>query len=120
MNNSFPKDCRLLSKKDFNSLRSDSTRLRSGFLVFIYKENSLGKPRLGLAISRKFGNAVKRNDLKRRVREKFRTTNFVGNNLDILVTVNQKAWSQRSDDGSRVETSLRKDIERGFSSLVSL
>ena len=120
MNNSFSKDCRLLSKKDFNSLRSDSTRLRSGFLVFIYKKNLLGKPRLGLAINRKFGNAVKRNHLKRIIREKFRTTEFSGKNLDILVTVNHKVWSQRSDDRSKVEISLGRDIDKGFSSLVSL
>ena len=42
-----------------------------GFKIVV-RDNGMGHPRLGLAVSRKVGNAVVRNKMKRRLREIFR------------------------------------------------
>ncbi len=47
-------------------------RLRGSFLRLHFAPNPLGHARLGITASRKVGNAVARNRLKRRVREIFR------------------------------------------------
>lgn len=48
-------------------------RISCGGIRLVYRRNSLGHARLGLAVSRRFGNAVQRNRFKRRIREAFRT-----------------------------------------------
>ena len=69
---SFPKSERLLNRKDFvNSNRFGKKRHTKHFLV-IFRQNSLGISRIGITTSKKTGNAVKRNRIKRLLREYFR------------------------------------------------
>ena len=51
----------------------------------IYTVNDLQHARLGLAVSRKYGNAVERNRLKRRWRECFRNSGIRRFGVDILL-----------------------------------
>jgi len=60
-------------------------RVHSQCFVFVYRENQLGYPRLGLAVSRKYGNAVQRNRLKRLIREAFRQAQHQLPACDVLV-----------------------------------
>jgi len=60
-------------------------RFSIGPLRFVYRSNSLGRARLGLAVSRKCGCAVRRNRIKRILREIFRHHSFRSNSLDLLV-----------------------------------
>lgn len=46
--------------------------------------------RLGVSVSKKSGNAVIRNGLKRSVREWFRSSSLKEKNLDLLVVFNKK------------------------------
>ena len=50
----------------------------------VYRSNDLGNSRLGLAVSRKYGNAVQRNRLKRQLRDVFRKSHLSAD-IDILV-----------------------------------
>ncbi len=56
-----------------------------GNLRIIYRLNQLGYSRLGLAISRKYGNAVQRNRLKRQLRSCFRMSNCHATGIDMLI-----------------------------------
>ena len=74
LGNSFPKSCRVLLKKDFLYLRDQSRKDFESPLI-IYSKTSrlnLSYARLGMSISTKQGNAVRRNRLKRLLREDFR------------------------------------------------
>lgn len=69
---SFPKQERLLNRKDFVNLNRLGKRYRSKHFTVIFKENERGVSRLGITASKKIGNAVKRNKVKRLLREFFR------------------------------------------------
>ncbi|MFL2529237.1 MAG: ribonuclease P protein component [Candidatus Azotimanducaceae bacterium] len=82
---SLPKCARLLHSSEFNKVFQD-TRLRvskSAFLV-LGNRNDLNRSRLGLIIGRKVASsAVKRNSIKRIIRESFRHISL--ESLDIIV-----------------------------------
>jgi ribonuclease P protein component len=68
----FPKSKRLLNRKDFVNLNRSGERYRTKHFTIIINENGLKINRLGITVSKKTGNAVKRNRVKRLVRESFR------------------------------------------------
>jgi len=70
--NSFPKLERLLNRKDFVNLNRLGKRFHTKHFLVIIKENNTDKRRLGVTVTKKTGNAVKRNRVKRLLREYFR------------------------------------------------
>ena len=69
---SFPKRERLLNREDFVNLNRLGKKYHSKHFLVIAKENKTGRSRLGITVTRKIGNAVKRNKVKRLAREFFR------------------------------------------------
>lgn len=67
----FPKAARIRRRREFLSLgRTGSRWVTSHFVVLLHEAS--GPCRLGVTVSRKVGDAVTRNSLKRRLREVFR------------------------------------------------
>ena len=58
-----------LSRTEFRAIYNNSKRKTVGDILFLYSKYD--SPKLGLTVSKKYGNAVKRNLFKRRVREVF-------------------------------------------------
>ena len=69
---SFPKCERLLNRRDFVNLNRLGKRFHTKHFLVIIKENNTDKRRLGVTVTKKTGNAVKRNRVKRLLREYFR------------------------------------------------
>ena len=69
---SFLKSERLLKRRDFVNLNRLGKRYYTKHFKIIFMENDLGITRLGITVSRKIGNSVTRNGLKRFIREFFR------------------------------------------------
>ncbi|MBT3234748.1 MAG: ribonuclease P protein component [Bdellovibrionales bacterium] len=109
---SFGKEHRLLSKKDFSYLRDRSRRVSTSTLLIYYKKSRVGESatRLGISISKKVGSAVRRNRLKRLIREFFRTSNFGHMGKDILVVVSPRLLKE--EDYNKVGSYLNKMMSR--------
>ena len=69
----FPKEARLLSSPEFRRVFDGKQSVSDDTLIVYAAKTKATRSRLGLAVSRKIGNAVVRNAWKRRIREAFRT-----------------------------------------------
>ena len=89
---SFPRAVRLLARRDFLRVYDRGLRAPGPSLVVFAAPNGLSWSRLGITVSRKFGGAVARNRMKRRLREIFRVhRNTLLPGLDLVVNVRQGA-----------------------------
>jgi ribonuclease P protein component len=86
----FPRALRLRRSAEFRRVERGGRRVvGSAFVVVVApaaRAAAGGPARLGITVSRKVGNAVVRNGVKRRVREWFRARRAVfGSGLDVVV-----------------------------------
>ncbi len=68
----FPKSARLRKRLDYQRLSRYGFRLHGKVISFDYRQEGGFSPRLGITVSKKYGNAVIRSYFKRIVRETFR------------------------------------------------
>ena len=82
---------RLIHNTQFSAVYNAKLKKPAGPIIVFALPNALGHPRLGLSVGRRVGNAVKRNAIKRRLRDAFRhlaaqwPTNEQG--LDLVIVV---------------------------------
>lgn len=67
-----PKAARILLRREFLALQRKGKRRHTPHFVLITAKTHIGRSRLGVTATRRFGNAVVRNSMKRRLREFFR------------------------------------------------
>lgn len=67
-----PKSSLLKKSAEFNQVYRRGNRLRGEGFALIYLNGDQADSRLGISVSRKVGNAVRRNRIKRIMRETFR------------------------------------------------
>lgn len=83
-----PKSRRLSKRAEFAAVYDGKVRESRGPLVVYARPNRLGWPRLGLSTSRKVGTAVRRNRIRRLLREAFRHLQFdLPSGYDLLIVV---------------------------------
>jgi len=68
----FPRSHRLRAKANFAAVFDAGVKQSRGPLVALARPNALGHPRIGLSVPRRVGTAVRRNRIKRLLRESFR------------------------------------------------
>lgn len=68
----FTREDRLHHRREFEAVYSRGMRVAAPHFVLFILPNSSGRSRLGVTLSRKVGNAVVRNQARRRLREIFR------------------------------------------------
>lgn len=84
---SFSSSERLRKKRDFKLASDEGQRCVLRRIVIIYRKNPGKAARLGLSVSKELGNAIRRNRLKRMIREYFRKekSRFIGFDLHVIV-----------------------------------
>jgi len=101
---------RLRRKRDFDAVFQDGSRFCGRMLIVRARPNDLPHARLGMMIAKQFGNAVRRNRIRRLIREAFRLNKppaSVG--LDLVVTLT-RGWKDASFD--EVQTDWCRLVER--------
>lgn len=68
----FPKTRRVLKRRDFLRIQHQGHRIYGARLIFQFMPNRDPRVKLGVTVSKKIGNAVVRNRIKRWLREVFR------------------------------------------------
>lgn len=85
-NGSFPKSVRLLERREFLFLQQKGRKRHSQYFLVATAPAQSGHSRFGITTSRRFGNAVVRNRMKRLLREFFRThQSLIAPACDIVV-----------------------------------
>jgi ribonuclease P protein component len=95
----FEKSRRLLKRHDFLRLADTGIVVHSKYFIGICdkKENKNGFGRIGITVSKKVGNSVERNRIKRLVREYWRLNQYSLNSIpDINVIAKKNASSMDS------------------------
>jgi ribonuclease P protein component len=72
LSHTYPKSHRLGGRLEFAAVFDAKVKDARGPLALYSLPNDLGHPRLGISISRRVGNAVRRNRIKRLLRDAFR------------------------------------------------
>jgi ribonuclease P protein component len=87
-----PKDNRLRRKRQFAQVFAQAKKRHGPHLLFLSRENGSGHSRLGLTVSRKVGDAVARNRIKRLLREAFRRLKTeIQPSLDVVIIARRGA-----------------------------
>ena len=88
----FGADLRLRSKLQFDAVYAGGRRIDDRFFALRVKANGLTHPRVGLAVAVKTaGNAVKRNRLRRLIKESFRLAQHELPAVDVVVAAKYPA-----------------------------
>jgi ribonuclease P protein component len=97
---------RLHNKSDFDRVYKDARRFADACFAIFVRPNDAASARLGLSVAaRVIGNAVRRNRIKRLVRESFRLHQHELPAFDIVVNARSGA---RDADNAAVVRSLEK------------
>lgn len=109
MNYHFTKSEHLTKKKEFERVFHEGKVIKNEFVVLYVIRNDLPHSRIGLVVSKKVGNAVRRNRAKRLLREVYRLNkHLLAVHVDIIAIPRQP-----------FTTDLKlSDIEEGFRKLL--
>lgn len=90
-------------------------RKANRYLVLYFAETNLGYSRIGLSVSRKLGNAVTRNRIKRLIREIVRADEYSilkEASMDIVVVARQGMVGVKMSEAREALTNLVRSVER--------
>lgn len=83
---SLPKQAKLTKTDDFSSVFNLRNRIATPYLVMRFKPNTFNRPRLGLIVAKKTAKlAVKRNYMRRVIRELFRLSQHDLPAIDLVI-----------------------------------
>jgi ribonuclease P protein component len=111
----FPATLRLKRSDDFQRIYDNGRRSGDAYLLLFALPNPAGITRAGFSVSRKHGGAVRRNRLKRMLREAFRLNrHLLPGGFDFVVIPRQREDSTLEDFASSLRI-LTGRLQRQFS-----
>jgi len=114
-NFNFSKTNRILNRNEFLKLSETGKRVNNRFFTVLFSPGKSGTGRIGLTVSKKSGNAVLRNRIKRYIREYYRINRCKFEfNWDINVIARSGAGTLKSDHFFSSLRDVFNKIEEGF------
>lgn len=108
---SFPKESRIRTKKEFETVFDKGKRiLGEGMVCYWLSDEQMGN-KLGIVVSRKVGRSVKRNQIKRYIREFYRLNRPYFRKSGALVVVARVGLSEWSHQ--QIDEELTKLLKTG-------
>jgi ribonuclease P protein component len=109
----FPMKERLRLRGDFARVFAAKCSHADGVLAVYLAPNGLAWSRLGLSVSKRVGNAARRNYVRRRIREAFRTQKSeLPKGLDIICVAKPAAGEARCELARSLRTLILKTARR--------
>ena len=107
---SFPRSRRITKSSEYQSFFNEGRKLHQDYFFIVVKANKLNYPRLGFVIAKKhIKKAIKRNTVKRVIRESFRYHQYLLKGVDIVI-IAKKGLAELSKENFRNQ--LDKQWER--------
>lgn len=104
--NSFPAKFKIKTSRDFRNILIKGTKTHSENFILYTRPNSLGFPRLGLSVGKKASaSSVRRNRMKRVLREVFRQNKPAFSSNDIVFVIKNDVSDKKF---SEVHSEIRK------------
>jgi len=103
MDNRHPGYCRLRKSWEYQLVRKMGCKFYAPHFVLLVFDNTLKNSRLGITVSRKVGNAVERNRLKRITREFFRVSSHLYPGLKDYSVIARRGAAQLSCSEINIE-----------------
>jgi ribonuclease P protein component len=94
---------RLKKSSDFSRVYNKGKSFADKYLVIYYVPNRLNETRVGFSISKKVGNSVVRNRVKRLIKESFRLNANIKGHYDVIFIARVRA---KEADYKRIERSV--------------
>jgi len=111
---------RVRKSRDFNWIQRHGARGNAEHLVMTARKRHPGTGRIGLTVSAKVGNAVKRNLVKRRLREILRVRPDMWSDIDLVVIARPGAaelsFVELTAQVEKAHAGLRKSLKKAKSS----
>lgn len=107
---SFPKENKLLKRDAFLRLANSGKKLQNNHFIAAICPGSNGRTRLGITVTKRVGSAIKRNRIKRIIREYFRLNRYgIAGIWDINIIAKKTVTGPSPD---RILTSLEDIFDR--------
>ncbi|MFQ6110374.1 MAG: ribonuclease P protein component [Candidatus Aminicenantales bacterium] len=111
--NTFPSSLKIQKREEFRLIYSKGERFSSHSFSLFVLGKGFGKGRLGITVTKKVGKAVKRNRIKRMIREIFRKNkDKFGERIDIIVHTRPEAANKSYQELEEEFLTLAKDIPK--------
>ncbi len=94
----------LKKPSEFSKVYKRGKSFADKYLVMYILPNKLGYTRVGLSVSKKVGNSVRRNRIKRLIRETFRLNYLSNGNYDIVFIARVRS---NDADYAKIEKSMK-------------
>ncbi len=104
---------KIKSKSAISDLLKTGHRVKCPSFTIIFKKNSLNSDRLGVIVSRRTGNAVKRNKLKRISRELFRNNRLnIPPFFDVLIKPRPELDKEKSEISKECYNKWQQELKK--------
>lgn len=106
------KENRVKRQEDFQEIIQGHKLEKSKSFIIYYQKNNLNRVRVGVSVSKKIGNAIKRNKIKRQVRHILHDLIDISKPVDLIVIVRINYENNTFSEKQKLMTEMLNKIWR--------